>query len=202
MHTTLTQRVTARLLLTLAALAVVWGAFGCHTMDRYRPGPRPPLAQGQVDPRPDLAGAPVLEGHELYRLERFLRETFPCGRDWVLRSSPLTGSLLGVTHYDCPLWLDGSVAESGALVVEVRDDLPGWLQREVLAHEFAHVLAWNAPETGHGSVWAAYLGLIYRWMRDERGGLAIAPPVEPSAVNECTPYRPEPGAQQETPDAP
>lgn len=56
----------------------------------------------------------------------------------------------------------------GALVVEIRDDLLGWQQRDVLIHEYAYILAWDAPESAHGPVWAAYFGLIYKFTRDEQ----------------------------------
>lgn len=157
-----------RLLATLVLLCgLLATSSACHTMDPYRPQPPRTAAEVAVDPRPDLVGKPVLPGHPLYEMERAFRRIFPNTRPWVLRSVPLQGDLLGVTHYDAPMWLAGERSPTGALVVEVRDDLEGWLQRDVLLHEFAHVLAWDAPESSHGPVWAAYFGILYKITRGE-----------------------------------
>ena len=154
-----------RLLVTLAVLCGLLTS--CHTLDKYRPVPPRTPAELAADPRPDLVGKPVLPGHPLYNMEQAFRRLFPDAHPWTLRSVPLQGDLLGVTHYDAPLWLAGERSPTGALVVEVRDDLDGWLQRDVLLHEFAHVLAWDAPESAHGPVWAAYFGVLYKITRGE-----------------------------------
>lgn len=160
-------RLTFRTLLALACLLVACLG-SCHTLDKYRPGPAAALEPGAVDPRPDLPGVPVGPGHPLAHMEAFLRSHFPTHRPWVLRSTPLVDPYLGVTHYDAPGWQAGEVPESGALVLEVRDDLVGWQQRDILLHEYAHILAWDAVEQSHGAVWAAYFGALYRATRGER----------------------------------
>lgn len=158
--------------LALAALvALLVGPPGCHTMDPYRPGPRNTAPAGVVDPRPDLPGAPVGPGHPLWRMEQFFRQQFPTAHPWVLRSSPLKDPFLGVTHPDWPEGLNGAgwvYSPTGPLVVEVRDDLTDWQQRDVLLHEYAHVLAWDAAESAHGPVWAAQYGLLWKATRGEK----------------------------------
>jgi hypothetical protein len=159
-----------RLLLTLVLLAPA-----CHTLDRYRPAPHPIQIQAPAaDPRPDLAGKPTVPGDALWRMEQDLRRLFPTDRAVVVRWSPLKMPYLGVTHPDCPGWLAGDGAGwdpvDGPLVIEVNDDptLQGWQARDILIHEYAHALAWDAPESPHGPVWASYFGLIYKATRGER----------------------------------
>lgn len=157
-----------KFLLSLSLLALV--ASGCHTMDRYRPHPAPTPAERAVDQRPDLPGKPILEGSPLFRLEQVLRAGFPTAHPWVLRSSPLKDPYLGMTSPDPKSAAAGEepFSPTSSLIIEVRDDVEPWIQRDILIHEYAHVLAWDAKESAHGPVWASQFGILYRFTRGER----------------------------------
>jgi hypothetical protein len=156
-----------KLMMSLAVLALV--AAGCHTMDRYRPVPAPTAAEKAIDPRPDLPGKPVAEGSPLFELERALRAHFPTAHPWVLRSSPLKDPYLGLTQPDPKTALAGEDPwlPTSSLITEIRDDVDPWIQRDILIHEYAHVLAWDAQESPHGPVWASQFGILYKYTRGE-----------------------------------
>lgn len=173
-----------RLLIAAAILAGLAALFaGCHTLDVYRPQPPGTFESPVADPRPDLPGRPVVEGDPLWRLSEFFRQQFPAAHPVVVRWAPLKDPYLGVTH---PSWFpvppagadgerppapEGTPADE--LVIEVRDDLEPWVARDVLLHEWAHALSWDAVESPHGAVWAAYYGALWRATHGERPAVRI-----------------------------
>lgn len=58
------------------------------------------------------------------------------------------------------------ILEDSTFLIEINNTLSEDMAIQMLIHEFAHVLTWNAPEKHHGPIWGVAYAEVYEvWLR-------------------------------------